>query len=412
MARILIATFGLAAHNTRLMPWRTVLEVATGLRARGHNVRVLSISDKTNPPPFVDGDSVVTLPRRRGQKMRRSLNAWLGSENFDVVFLPVSCSANSLMRKLLKGIGDVRIGYLPGSIFDFKQLTRAIGRMPFCAILPYLAQSMFPGLLLAHALEALQLQGLITNSNYSTRRLARLTDIPVFTIPPGRDTVDDLLAPADGSTVLQAQPPYLLFMGPPLPIRGVFVLLDAYLQIADHPDVPPLLCLFRADAHLDVSTLSTKIEKRWHHEKIRFVWKSLTPQDLQTHVQMAAAVIMPFLIVPSEIPLAIYEAAGMAKTVITTGPNGTAEFVSKFGLVVRPGDADALAETMLELVRRIDPGQISDNAQARAAFAALDDWQGVADRWGATAGLMNHGGNSHRSNDGTATFTRAQCHTK
>ena len=70
MAKIVVASFGLSAHNTRLMPWRTVVEVAQGLRVRGHDVLIVSISDRTNPPPLDNGDQVVTLKRQKMDEMR------------------------------------------------------------------------------------------------------------------------------------------------------------------------------------------------------------------------------------------------------------------------------------------------------------------------------------------------------
>jgi glycosyltransferase involved in cell wall biosynthesis len=383
--RTLIVTYGLAPHNTSLMPWRTVLEVAQGLRMRGHDVLVLSVADRGNPPPYMDSDRIITLTRQDVGEMRRALNAALGSQPVKNVFLPVDWSGNMLLRRLLDGIGTIRIGYLPGGTFEFRHLVRVVGKMPFRSLLPYLAQSIYPKHFLSHALAELNLRALITNSDYSTRRLATATSIPVITIAPGYDPIEKLPLEGTEPAALLAPAPYFLFMGPPLAIRGTYVLLDAYSRIVDDVDIPPLLCLFRADAHLDMAALRARIEQRWAHDKINFVWASLPPQVLQRHIQMAAAVIMPFLIVPSEVPLAVYEAAGLGKTVITTGPNGTADFVSTFGECVYPGDSDGLAAAMRKVAHRIACRGDYENSRARAAFRALNEWQTVADRWGALA---------------------------
>ena len=387
MARILIATYGLADHNTRLMPWRTVVEVAQGLRRRGHEVLVLSITDRTDPPPPTAGGMVATLARQDIGKMRQALAAALGTQPVDAVFVPVSWSGNRLMRRLLDGIGTTRIGYLPGSVFEFRHLLRVIGKMPLRSLLPYLAQSLYPHSLLARALADLKLQALIANSDYSTRRLAAVTDIPVVTIAPGCDPVAARPDPGTDPAELHAPAPYFLFIGPPLAIRGIFILLDAYSRIADDPEVPPLLCLFRSDAHLDMAALRARIERRWTHAKIHFVWESLPPRALQAHIRKAVSIIMPFLVVPSEIPLAVYEAAGMGKTVITTGPHGTGDFVSTFGETVPAGNVRALAAAMRKVARQLASRESPDNERARAASVTLDDWQTVADRWGAVAGL-------------------------
>lgn len=382
MAKIVIASFGLAAHNTRLMPWRTVVEVAQGLRVRGHDVLIVSVSDRTNPPPLDNGDQVVTLKRQKMDEMRRRLGIVLGSQRIDAVFLPISWSGNTLMRELFDGLGTIRIGYLPGSAFEFPHLVGVIGKLPLRSLLPYLAQSLYPRPLLTRALSKLGLRALIANSDYSARRLASVTNIPVSTIAPGHDPVEALPPVITEPTVIPAPTRYFLFMGPPLPIRGTFILLDAYKKVADQADIPPLLCLFRSDANLDIMALRTRIERRWAHEKIHFVWTSLPQKTLQAHIKMSAAVIMPFLVVPSEIPLAVYEAAGMGKIVITTGPHGTGDFVSTFGEIVRAGDVDALANAMRKVALRNESREDYADVAALAAFNALDDWQTVADRWG------------------------------
>ncbi|MDC0585101.1 glycosyltransferase family 4 protein [Planctomycetota bacterium] len=383
MARILIASFGLTQRNTRLMPWRTVLEVAAGLRSKGHDVVVLSVADIGRPMGREAEHGTITIQREGIVVMRNTLVRLLGDADFDAMFIPVSLSHNRLMRELLHGIAGIRIAYLPGSVFEFRHLLRAIRKMPFSGLLPYIAQALFPKRLVRHALDDLRVRAVIANSDYSRDKLARHITQPVMTIAPGRDPV--LASPRGEERLaheLHAKAPFFLFMGPPLPIRGAFVLLDAYLKIADGPGVPPLLCLFRSDAHLDIEKIKSDIERRWSHDKLIFVWSSLEPMALQDHIDNAVAIVMPFLVVPSEIPLAVYEAAGMGKTVITTQPHGTGDFVDKFGETVPVGDPGSLADA---LRRTIKSGSSTVNEKAVAAYQNLEDWETTARRWEAIA---------------------------
>lgn len=365
------------------MPWRTVLEVAAGLRARGHEVVVLSIADIGRPMEHEVERGTITIRREDIRVMRKTLLRLLGETIFDAMFIPVSWSHNRMMRELMKGIGGVRIGYLPGSVFELRHLLRAIRKMPLNSLLPYIVQAVFPKSLVRRALDALGVQAVIANSDYSRNKLAHYITQPVVTIAPGRDP---LHASSRGEEQLAhelfAKPPFFLFMGPPLPIRGAFILLDAYLKIADRPSVPPLLCLFRSDAHLDIETIKADVERRWSHNKLAFVWSSLDPVALQTHIDNAVAIAMPFLVVPSEIPLAVYEAAGMGKTVITTKPHGTGDFVDKFGETVPVGDSDSLADALL---RTIESGPSTLNSKAIAAYQSLEEWPTIARRWEALA---------------------------
>jgi glycosyltransferase involved in cell wall biosynthesis len=379
MARILIVTFGLTPHNTRLMPWRTVLEVAGGLRTNGHEVTVLSVVDKGIPIFNESSSHILTILRQEVVNTPPELDSLLKEQEFDVLFIPVSWSRNRTMRKLLSGIDGLRIAYLPGSVFEFKHLRPVLGKMPLRKLLPYLAQAMFPTVWLQRSLTALDIRAVITNSNYSRRFLSKRINLPTVAIGPGRDSVCPTPA------VVSAEPSYFLFVGPPLPIRGVFVLLDAYLKVADDPRMQPLLCLFRADSHLDMLTLRAEIESRWSHEKLHFVWETLELDVLQSHIEKSIAVVLPFLIVPSEIPLAVYEAAAMGKTVITTGPHGTGDFVETFGETVRAGCADDLAAALLRTASKTKTGFSTVNKKALEAHRGLENWQSIADRWEALA---------------------------
>jgi glycosyltransferase involved in cell wall biosynthesis len=379
MARILMASFGLMAHNTRLMPWRTVLEVAAGLRSKGHEVVVLSIADTGRPMGSEVEHGIIMIQRKDIADMRETLHGLIGDANFDAMFIPVSWSQNWMMRKLLAGMAGIRIAYLPGSVFEIRHLLRAISKMPLADLLAYIAQAVFPKPLVRRALDDLGVRAVIANSDYSRDKLARQITQPVMTIAPGRDPV--LASPRgekDNYLELHAKAPFFLFMGPPLPIRGAFVLLDAYLKIAESPDVPPLLCLFRSDTHLDTEKIKADVERRWSHDKLIFVWSSLEPMALQTHIDNALAIALPFLVVPSEIPLAVYEAAGMGKNIITTQPHGTGDFVGKFGETVPVGDPDSLADALL---RTIESGPSTLNENALAAYQDLDDWETTARRW-------------------------------
>jgi len=387
MADVLIVTFGLTSANQRLMPWRTVMEVAQGIAAKGHLVTVLSVSTSAEVLAAKDRIEFVHIARGPISQMKDTLGAATKGRTFDVIFLPVSWSPNLLMRRLLGNLGGLRIAYVPGSVFEVSQVISVAWKMPLRAVLPYLAQAAFPTFLLSSSLRALGVSAIIVNSEYTRRHLESYVGTPTVVIPPGKDDPTKFSLGISASGVSsKATSPYFLFMGPPSNIRGINVLAEAYLRIADDPSVPSLLCLFRDDPHLDIVNLRVDFTTRWKHNKLKLVWRSVPPEELQRLVQGAVAVVMPFLIVPSEIPLAVYEAAGMGKKVITTGPSGTGEFVASFGEVVRHGDIEDLAGAMLRISRQvvgqdIDSWSPTIDEKALEAFFALDNWQTVADKW-------------------------------
>ncbi len=122
------------------------------------------------------------------------------------------------------------------------------------------------------------------------------------------------------------------------------------------------------------------VEGRSHAERIFCVWESVAKADLNAFLEACHAVVLPFLLVPSEIPLAIIEAAGHHKPVITTGPGGTADFVREFGLAVPAGQSKALAEAMLRLLE--DKQLHADKCgAAQRIYATHPTWDEVARSW-------------------------------
>jgi glycosyltransferase involved in cell wall biosynthesis len=141
-----------------------------------------------------------------------------------------------------------------------------------------------------------------------------------------------------------------------------------------------LVCLFRSDPGIDVAAIRRRIESRRYAERIICVWESVRKVDLEAFLEACHAVVLPFLLVPSEIPLAVIEAAGHRKPVITTGPGGTADFARPFGLAVPPANSSALAAAMLQLLedRQLYAGKCD---AARRIYAAHPTWEEVAQSW-------------------------------
>lgn len=380
MASVLIFSFGLLNHKTRLMPWRTIVEVAQGMRSRGHEVDLVSLVSSGEFVSDKQPGDVLMIQRDSLEQMRQQLYSKLDVSEYDAIFLPVSISRNQLIRDLAFELKGYKVAYLPGSVFEFNQISRVVGKLPTRDFFPYLVQSLFPKALFKRALNQLGVDVLITNSEYSSRYLQQYLDQRVISIPPGRDSQrQSAITRSDQvASDLFVEGPFFVFLGPPLPIRGIEVLLDAYISVADEDDMPSLLCLIRADEHLDIDAAKARYETKWPHRKITYVWTSLSVSVLQDHLTKAQAVIMPFLIVPSEIPLAVYEAAGLGKIVVCTAPHGTGEFVSKFGITVSPGSKASLVEAMRFLKQHVNT---APNSDAIAAFRSLSEWSTVAFEW-------------------------------
>jgi glycosyltransferase involved in cell wall biosynthesis len=107
----------------------------------------------------------------------------------------------------------------------------------------------------------------------------------------------------------------------------------------------------------------------------------LDKQIVQQYMQASDVIVLPFRMVPSEPPLSMFEVMASGKAVVTSNLGGLQEIVGQDrGLVVAPGDANALGEALLFLAKNPDQkAALGRNAQRFAQ--ALPTWNQVADQF-------------------------------
>jgi glycosyltransferase involved in cell wall biosynthesis len=129
---------------------------------------------------------------------------------------------------------------------------------------------------------------------------------------------------------------YLLFLGKLEPIKGIRPLLEAY-RLA--PEVR-LILAGRVEEPL-ASELPTLLPPNVKHIGIKY------GRELQQLLHNAQAVVLPSLCYENQ-PFSILEAFACSKPVIASDLGGMTELVTHLerGLLVPPGDVQALAEAM------------------------------------------------------------------
>ena len=104
----------------------------------------------------------------------------------------------------------------------------------------------------------------------------------------------------------------------------------------------------------------------------------LSREDVWANMQACDAVVLPFVIVESDVPIAILEALARGRPVIASPVDGIPELVDGRGLIVDPLDADALA---LAMVRLSQDGALLRRlgSAAREFMATYPTWDEISD---------------------------------
>ena len=204
----------------------------------------------------------------------------------------------------------------------------------------------------------------------------------IIVIPPGKEEriTDRNAELQDSIKNWLAGRPFYLFMGPPGKIRGVYELLRAFEKTADKLRDICLVCLFRADGQLDAEKIRDILSKMKNRNRIYTVWESLDKRVLDSFLKACHAHILPFVLIPSEIPLSIIETMAWGKPVITTKSGGTGEFVLPFGIALPPGDVHALVRAMVDLA--VDTSLYKEKCRIAAdSYRSHPTLEGVSALW-------------------------------
>ncbi|MDD2336058.1 MAG: glycosyltransferase family 4 protein [Geobacteraceae bacterium] len=372
--------------NVHLMPWRTMLEVSSSLHSFGHSTNILSgVSNLPADEWTISNVRVLEICKPKDASSLKKLEIICNEEKIDVLYWPLDWRHPRQDILSLEKTGLRVAWYIPGSWYGFGQVLVATLCMHSKSVLPYIAQIIGSRRRFVKNLIANGIRPLITMSDYTREKLVEYgyPSSSVLSILPGKAA----LLCTDGSPTLFNKwndiligNPYFLFFGPPQKIRGIQQILSAFEIVARQHSTVRLVCLFRSDPGLDTLPWKRKIEQLNCKDRILCAWESVGPVDLDAFLKNSYAVLKPFLLVPSEIPLAVIETAGYGKPVIGTGPDGTGNFVKSFGLTVSFGQSKKLAKAMIDLLSN-QKLYIDKCLSAKQVYENHHTWDEVAIKW-------------------------------
>jgi glycosyltransferase involved in cell wall biosynthesis len=115
-------------------------------------------------------------------------------------------------------------------------------------------------------------------------------------------------------------------------------------------------------------------------ERVEIIGGWMDRKRYRDELRAADVVVLPFVLVPSELPVSVIECIACGTPVIATDIDGLPDAVGTAGVIVRSGSAAALAVAMRDLA--LDPVRI-EQLHMRCIEARKDmlDWPGVGREW-------------------------------
>jgi glycosyltransferase involved in cell wall biosynthesis len=383
-----IYTTELIVERRWRMPWRTVLEVAENWQRMGHEIIICS-GDGTIEETEIAGLPVFYVVRPKTEQAINRFVELLVSQEIKRLYFPIAPGrVNRVLVRALTQKGIDLVWYFPGSWYTVSQVISALKVMPWRSLVPYIIQAVFPKKLWISMLRGDSDIPVITMTPFTAERLvscgySRERVFPVF---PGKSPVVRETYPfsAECQKVINhvCGKQFFVFFGPPSAIRGVLHLLRAFKRVTRENLDCHLVCLFRADENItnEHEVVISTIEALNLGSQLLANWASVTPSELDWFLKNAFAVLKPFVIVPSEIPLAVIETAEYGKPVIGFSGDGTGEYIAKIGIAVKRGSTRLLADAMLKLLA--SPDYYRDRCDAaKQVYNRHPLWRDVAAQW-------------------------------
>ncbi len=375
--KIAFATVDLLRGRERLMPWRTILEVAKYVQKTGNRAVVLTLPvAEENTEYDYDGVSIKVAPRDFV-----SFAEYVNNYNFDVLYYPTPWREGLKDLSAFGSIKCIKIAYFPGGSVHFKNVLALGQNVSWKVAKPYLIDWMTPYHKTMSKLRKVGFSTIIAQSPYTAETCLKGGFNDVRMIVPGKDEFEYL---DDNYKILEEinlkGRKYLLFAGAPAPIRGSSLLLKAIDNAVHHDKSIRCLFLMRKDVGANFENFEKAFEQVEYKDNIIVSDAKVTRNELKTIVSHARAVVLPFLLVPSEIPITFFEVLSVGTPIVTFENGGTTDYLEDCVLTSAPGEIGGLTKNILQIWQD-DTLYEEKRDKAFCKMSNHPSWDVVSQKW-------------------------------
>ena len=342
--KIIFFTIDCFKGREHLMPWRTILEVAKVMVEHGYEASILNACN--NREDIIDFDwagSDSSQPVHVCSVIKNNEAIFVKCKNLkpEVLFIPFTFRDGLAPAKWIAKINCKKIGYMAGGVYDLKSgmLLKKIGGL--AAAKPYLMEAITPKCIFAHTLKNIGVSHVIGLTDVSAKAVKNGGFNNVTTIYPGKDSFDEIVP--DYSVLDKYElngRKWLLFSGAPAPTRGAEVLLEAVDGVKN--DDVQLVMLMRTDVGSQYERFEKTLSGLKHPERVKIITDRLTREQLRAFFGSAWYAILPFIVIPSEVPLTYFELLSCGTPVVSFINGGTTAFL-RYGLLIADKSIEGLS---------------------------------------------------------------------
>lgn len=337
--KVVIYTVDLFPGRERLMPWRTILELGQYLLTKDIEVEILSVSKERKNNSYTYGNICITPINNSLPEIVNYVN----QNDFDVFLLQVKWRDGLKNLNVLSKLNCKKIAYFDGGVYRLRNAVKLFISAGFRLARPYLLEALTPKYLIIRKLKNNGFSQIVTLSSLTADLAISNGFKATTTIYPGNDTATPI------KEHRQPEEKYFLYAGSPAPARGSLQLLKAFDKFADSSHDAKLVLLMRTDAGSDFTLFEKELNNLKNRTRIELICQNLAHSELKRFFSGARSVILPFLVIPSEIPLTFFEVLSTGTPVITFPNGGTTDYLRSSLAISNKMTTSSLANTMKRL---------------------------------------------------------------
>jgi len=361
---------GFSNREAPLQPWLTLIEVGRRLASQGRSVHLVTDGEQpTDDLPL----PVHQLGSLRGTNTAH-IQSWIKEHRPEKVIVsvaPFSLATAHWHASLGK---EKSFAYAPYAWYTRQEIVGAWRHLDWRERWGHGRNLVVPQMVWRRNFEA-RFSGAICQSKLTAQRLGFHDRATV--IPPGVDL--EVWRPSQADSARRVSTDTFLFLGAPLAIRGFRVLLEAMAKLSERVKLRVLARGTDAQAE---AKLRRELAALHLLERVSVKGGWLGQEEIRDEIHSALAVVLPFVLVPSELPVSVLEVIACGTPAIVSDIDGLPASVGEAGIVVPQANARLLAAEMLALATLPE----RQEALRRACLRQRDNyqsWDAAAERWAA-----------------------------
>lgn len=373
--RILLYTIEMIKGVERLMPWRTLVEVSR-YAPKDYEIAICS-AQKPEGVREYEGVRIYTIDYGIS-----ALRQFVEEGGWNILYYPITYRQGLKDMSELSTIPVKKIAYVPGGLCPLSGSLKLIQMGEIKRALPYLLDTITPHGLVANKLQNAGFESIVCQAPLTSADAIRSGWRKVITALPGNMSNSDFEVFDESHYVklgLKGQK-FILFSGAPAPTRGAVLAMKAFDRIAEQIPDTKMVMLMRRDVSSDFTDFDKAVLQIKHKSQFIINNDKITPSQLFCFFKNAWSVMLPFLIVPSEIPLTFFEVMQFGTPVLTFENGGTTDYLSKGLKIAKRRTVSSFAKAILEIcINSEERNSLSVNA--KKIMSKHPTWKETAKVW-------------------------------